>query len=183
MIVDFRTRSDAVPDLFIDGVKVERVNEYKYLGTIVDSKLSFNANTQNIHKKCQTRLYCLQKLRSIGVNGVILGNFYRCFIQSILTFGFLCWYAGMSVENKNVLDRIVKVCGKIVGVQQTSLNVLYESHAVRKASCIEKDIEHVLCQYFERLPLGRRFRVLSCKKNRTRMSFLFRAVNLLNKRM
>ena len=182
MIVDFRTKPDTVPDLFIDGVKVERVSEYKYLGTILDNKLSFNANTQNIHKKCQSRLYCLQKLRSIGVNANILGNFYRCFIQSVLTFGFLCWYAGLSVENKNVLERMVKVCGKIVGERQVSLNVLYEVQAVQKASAIEKDVEHILSKYFEKLPSGRRYRTLKGTKNRTRASFLYKSIVLLNKR-
>ena len=33
MLTDFRKAPTVVPDLFIDGVKVERVTEYKYLGT------------------------------------------------------------------------------------------------------------------------------------------------------
>ena len=37
--------------LDLDGIKVERVSEYKYLGMVLDNKLYFNANTQNIHKK------------------------------------------------------------------------------------------------------------------------------------
>ena len=183
LIVDFRAKPDAIPDLFIDGTKVERVDEYKYLGTIVDSKLSFDANTHAIHKKCQTRLYCLQKLRSIGVNGNILGNFYRCFIQSVLIFGFLCWYAGLSVKNKNVLERIVKVCGKIVGERQMSLKDVFECHAVRKAREIEKDVEHVLSKYYELLPSGRRLRTLRFRKNKNQLSFIPQSVILLNKRM
>jgi hypothetical protein len=35
----------------VDGTKVERVQEYKYLGTVIDNKLNFNANTESIHKK------------------------------------------------------------------------------------------------------------------------------------
>jgi hypothetical protein len=77
-----------IEDLVIDGKKVERVSEYKYLGTVIDSKLNFDANTNSIHKKCQSRVYCLQKLRSPNVNQQVLGNFYKCFIESVLTFGF-----------------------------------------------------------------------------------------------
>jgi hypothetical protein len=65
MIIDFRKAPTPVPDLFIEGVKVERVTEYKYLGTVIDEKLNFNSNTQSIHKKCQSRIYLLQKLRKL----------------------------------------------------------------------------------------------------------------------
>ena len=34
MLIDFRKALIVIPDLFIDGVKVERVTEYKYLGTV-----------------------------------------------------------------------------------------------------------------------------------------------------
>jgi len=32
MLTDFRKSPTVIPDLFIDGVEVERVAEYKYLG-------------------------------------------------------------------------------------------------------------------------------------------------------
>ena len=98
MIVDFRRDTNVIPDHFINGCKVERVNEYKYLGTRIDNKLTFDANTQDINKKCQSRLYCLQKPRSISVNGKILENFYRCFIESVLMFGVIClWWLELSL--------------------------------------------------------------------------------------
>ena len=115
-----------VPYLFIDGVKVERVSEYKYLGTVLDNKQSFAVNTNFISKKCQSRIFCLQNLRSLNVNARVLHNFYRCFIESVLTFSFLCWYGNLAVKSKNVLNRVVNVCGKVVGVRQESLNELYE---------------------------------------------------------
>ena len=59
-------------DLFIDGVKVERVSEYRYLGAVLDNKLNFNKNTDFIHKRCQPRIFCLQKLRSLNVNAAVL---------------------------------------------------------------------------------------------------------------
>ena len=53
MLIDFRKAPTVIPDLFIGGMKVERVTEYKYLGTVLDNKLNFNRNTYFIHKKCQ----------------------------------------------------------------------------------------------------------------------------------
>ena len=42
MLIDFRNAQTVIKDLFIDGVKVERVTEYKYLETVSDNKLNFN---------------------------------------------------------------------------------------------------------------------------------------------
>ena len=39
----------------IDGVKVERVTEYKYIGTVLDNKLKFNKNTDFISQKMSAK--------------------------------------------------------------------------------------------------------------------------------
>ena len=63
MLTDFRKAPTVIQDLFIDGVKVERATEYKYidLGTVLDNKLNFNKNTDSIHKGCQPIILRLQK--------------------------------------------------------------------------------------------------------------------------
>ena len=48
MLTDFRKAPTVIPDLFIDGVKAERVTEYKYLGTVLDNKLNFNLNKNSL---------------------------------------------------------------------------------------------------------------------------------------
>ena len=61
-----------IPGLFIDVVKVERVTDYKYLGTVLDKKL----NTDFIHKRCQPSWFCFPKLRSLNVSAAVLRTFY-----------------------------------------------------------------------------------------------------------
>ena len=56
LLVGFRKNHVPVLDLVMDGVKVERVNEYKYLGTVLDERLNFTANTDFIDRKCQSRI-------------------------------------------------------------------------------------------------------------------------------
>ena len=182
LIIDFRRVPAAIADLVIDGERVERVSEYKYLGTTIDSKLNFDANTKSIQKKCNSRVYCLQKLRSLNVNSTVLKNFYRCFIESVLTFGFLCWFEGLSVKNKNVLNRVVNVCGKVVGESQESLGALYESRVARKAKAIVRDSSHILAQHYQLLPSGRRFRVPKLSTVRAKKSFIPTSIQILNKR-
>ena len=88
LVIDFRKKSTVVPSLLLDDVAVERVTTYKYLGTILDNKLNFKAHIDYINSKCQSRIYCLQKLRSLSVNSTILKTFYRSFIESLLNFPF-----------------------------------------------------------------------------------------------
>ena len=59
--VDLRKKGD-VGELIIEGVTVERVIEYNYLGTVLDNKLTFECNTNNIVKKCHQRMFCMFRL-------------------------------------------------------------------------------------------------------------------------
>ena len=72
LLIDFRKQPPAVSPITIDGEIVERVEKYKYLGIILDNKLKFDSNVLNIYKKCHYRIYCLQRLRNIGINSKIL---------------------------------------------------------------------------------------------------------------
>ena len=63
------------------------------------------------------------------------------------------------MKSKNVLNKVVNVCGKVVGVRQEHLSQLYERRVVRKARVIEDDNSHVLAKHYKLLPSGRRFRV------------------------
>ena len=88
MLFDFRSSSTSPDPLFIEGQEVKRVDSYTYLGTIIDSKLSFSENTDNIYCRAQSRLYMLRKLRSFGTDTQVLRLFYFSFIESLLTFSF-----------------------------------------------------------------------------------------------
>ena len=69
--------------------------------------------------------------------GVVLNQF--------LTFSFLCWFGGLNVKSKTFLNKVVNVCGKVVGERQEHSSQLYERRVVRKARVIVGDNSHVLC--------------------------------------
>ena len=92
-----------------------------------------------------------------------LRTFYGVVLNQFLTFSFLCWSGGLNVKNKNVLNKVVNVCGKAVGERQEQLSQLYERRVVRKARMIVDDNSHVLAKHYELLPSGRRFRVPKSK--------------------
>ena len=69
---------DSVEQYKTLSCRFERVGEYKYIGTALYNKLNFNKNSDFIHKRCQPRIFCLQKLRSLNINAansVVLNQF------------------------------------------------------------------------------------------------------------
>ena len=62
-------------------------------------------------------------------------------------------------EKQKFLNKVVNVCGKVVGESQEQLSQLYERRVVRKAGVIVDANSHVLAKHYELLPSGRRFRV------------------------
>ena len=84
------------------------------------------------------------------------------------------------MKNKNVLERVVKVCSKIVGVNLKSLNVLFESRALKKGRKIANDCDHILSEEFDLLPSGRRYRVPKARTLRVKNSFVPWAIALCN---
>ena len=89
------------------------MSSFKYLGTIVDSKLSFNDNLVYVYKKAHQRLYLLRKLRSFGVGSHVLESVYRCLVESVLSFNIVTWYGNLSVKNRARLARVVNTASKL----------------------------------------------------------------------
>ena len=63
------------------------------------------------------------------------------------------------MNNRNVLKKVVNVCGKVVGERQEHLSPFSERGVERKSRVIADDNSHVLAKHCEPLPSGRRFRV------------------------
>ena len=119
MLIDFRkTQPTNVAPTIIQDKVVEIVSEYKYLGNIIDNKLSFESNTDAVCKKVQQRMFFLRKLRSFKVCNVLMSIFYQCFIESVLTYCCVAWFNTLTLSSKNRLAKLVKVAGKIIGRQQ-----------------------------------------------------------------
>ncbi|CDQ57272.1 unnamed protein product [Oncorhynchus mykiss] len=61
MCIDFRMRTTPTSATSIRGQNIEIVEEYKYLGVLLDNKLQWSKCTDLIYKKSQQRLFCLKK--------------------------------------------------------------------------------------------------------------------------
>ena len=79
LIVDFRRgrRGQHAP-VFINGVEVERVASFKFLGVHISEDLSWSLNTSSLIKKAHQRLFFLRRLRKVKLSRQTLEIFYRC---------------------------------------------------------------------------------------------------------
>ena len=180
MFIDFRHANIVHKASVIHGEDVQSVESYKYLGTVFDSQLKFDINTESIVKRGQQRIHLMRRLNSFNVSERILRNFYCSFIESLLTFSSVCWFNGLSIKDKNSLNSIVNVCSKIIGVKQRDLCSLWENQVKKKAKSILSQPDHVLSGQFMMMPSGRRYQAPVRRTNRYSRSFVPSAIRLLN---
>lgn len=110
LVTDFRKDMPELKPSIIQGQELQIVESYKYFGTIFDSHRKFSTNMESAVKRGQQRVHFLRRLNSCNVSRNILCTFYLYFIESLLTFSFICCFNGLSQKDKNSLHNIVKVC-------------------------------------------------------------------------
>ncbi|XP_076742340.1 uncharacterized protein LOC143419457 [Maylandia zebra] len=140
MIVDYRKRPvrEHQP-IHINGVKVERVSSFKFLGVNITEDFSWTLHTDTAIRKARQWLYFLRKLRKFGMNANITSNFYRCAIESLLTSCITVWYGSCSASSRKSLQRVVKAAEHITGTRLPAIQDIYLQRCLRKAHSIIKD--------------------------------------------
>ncbi|TKS65503.1 RNA-directed DNA polymerase from mobile element jockey [Collichthys lucidus] len=181
LIVDFRKERRSTHDpIHMNGMAVERVSSFKFLGTHISEDLSWTTNTSSLVKKAHQRLFFLRTLKKNHLSSAILVNFYHCVIESILTNCVTVWYGSCSAAERKHLQRVVKTAQRITGTPLPAIEDVQKKRCLRRARSILKDPSHPAHGLFSLLPSGRRFRSLRTRTSRLRNSFFPRAVTLLN---
>ena len=181
LVVDFRKNKSPVVPLMIGGQEVEMVDTFKFLGTTISSSLTWEDNTSAVVKKAHQRMYFLRRLRRFGVSQKLLVSFYRAVIESVLTFSVTVWYKGLTQEEKNRLDRVVKTAERIVGCKLPSLGSIYHQRVISRSQKIIADPSHPARNLYCLLPSGRRYRCLRTRTTRFLNSFFPQAMQIMSK--
>lgn len=110
-----------------------------------------------------------QKLNSFSVSKIILTSIIS--LLEVLTFSFICWFNGLSVNDKDSFSGIVKVCCKIVGLQL--LKRLYSKrNVVQKVTHINSLSDPILSSGCTVVTSGRRYCAPLTKTNQFSHSLL-----------
>ena len=108
------------------------MEEYKYLGNIINNKLKFNLNVSQIHAKCNQRLYFLRKLKNAKVEPTTLTLFYKSIIQSVLFFCILSWFGNCLEVDKSRLRKSIKCTNKLGCVKINNLEKSMKRLSVKR---------------------------------------------------
>ena len=81
------------PELTLDGIQIEVVPEFKFLGLLFDSKLSFIPHINYLSNKCHKALSLLRVVSSMdwGADRKVLLRLYRTLVRSKLDYGCIVY--------------------------------------------------------------------------------------------
>ena len=105
---------DFMPDFNLDGHQIELVSHTKLLGLHISDNMKWKNNTENMIKKASKRLWILRRLRSLGARSNSLLDVYVKQVRSILEFGAPVWQGGITVEERQDIERIQKCALNII---------------------------------------------------------------------
>ena len=124
---------DHLPDVYFNGSKLEWVSNIKYLGVVIDNKLSFIPQATEIFKKISKMHGVFYSLSSL-VPKTTLVTLYNSLVYPIITQNVLIW-GGISTVNlrnikttmNNILRCILKVERDHNNIPLVSVNAMYKS--------------------------------------------------------
>ena len=116
----FRTNQRCPKPVYIKGEAVERVDTYKNLGVVFESKLNWKENNNSVLKKSELENVLYMKAEIVWSKFTYASNFYNAVICSIIMFGSVCWGGNISKSDRRTLEKIVKkksrsYCGRATG--------------------------------------------------------------------
>ena len=124
--------------------------------------------------------FFLRKLRRLQVHQSVLTAFYKCFIESVITFNISAWFGSLSNIHRSPLNKIITLSSRIIGVEQDSLTNIYNRRVKLKGTHIASDTTHTLHSHYNLLPSGKRYRSLTFRTKRAMSSFIPTSIRLMN---
>ena len=145
-MVDFRVApTDTETELItIKGQSVEMVSAYKYLGTVIDNKLSWTPHIDACYKKAQQKMYLLRKLQIFKVEQAIMQLFYQAVRQNAIFFNLVCFFGNTKKGDIGRLEKITRAAGRIMRADPPSPSDIFQRAALKKLAGIQADTSHPL---------------------------------------
>jgi len=101
VVVDFRRKRTELAPVYINGDTVERVKDFKFLGTHISQDINGATNTTALVKKAQQRLYFLRSINKMNLSQKMPLSFYSCSVQSIISHAILVWFSCTTAYKKS----------------------------------------------------------------------------------
>lgn len=153
-------RSKVTPtsdNITINGEKIDTVQQFKYLGTIITADMSFKTNCEARVKSANCKLHLLRKLKHANAHKTVVTITYNSFIYQTLLYALDIYYGHLDNQDKKIIDKVTKTAMWILS-NTTKLEPYSKSYERRLKDLILKiyhDETHPFNQDNITLPSGR----------------------------
>ena len=127
----------------VSGEPIEVVKQTKLLGVILSDNCKWDANTKNIVKSGNSRLWFLRRLKTLGASVQTLLDIYKLFCRSVLEYGAPVWSGALTKRNIQDIER----------VQQNAMRIIFGAAFTTYDDCLEQLEEQTLEERRTRLCL------------------------------
>jgi hypothetical protein len=86
----------------------------KILGTIINNKLEWTQNCQELVKKVNKRMVFLRKILGFGANHIEMVQLWKTYCRSVLEQSAVLWQGALTEENRKTLERTQKTFAKLI---------------------------------------------------------------------
>ena len=114
MIFNFTENYQFATRLGLKGKNIEMVDQMKILGTVINTRLSWDANCSEILRKVNARMQLIRELQSFGASNEEMVHFWTLFCRSVLEQSCVVWGTSLTQENNEDLERTQKTFSKLV---------------------------------------------------------------------
>jgi ribonuclease HI len=112
--------------IYLKNKTLEQVNNIKYLGIIIDSKLNFREHIIHTSRKCSTLMHTLAKSAKLswGLKHAVLNIIYKGAILPLMLYGAPVWIWAMEKKcNKTIYSTVQQLINiKIAKAYRTTSN-------------------------------------------------------------
>jgi hypothetical protein len=114
MLFNNSKKNDFTPQMKIDNVTLDVVEEYKLLGVQITSDLKWHSNTKYLVKRSYAKLWLLRRLKAMGANSDELLDAYFKQVRSVLETSAAVWHSGLTRKNTADIERVQKCALSII---------------------------------------------------------------------
>ena len=105
---------DFQPEIFINNIMLDVVEESKLLGVILSSDLKWAKNVAYIVTRAMTRLWILRRIKELGGTTDDLLVVYKLQIRCLTELACPAWNGALTVKDIKKLENIQKMALKVI---------------------------------------------------------------------
>ena len=114
MLFNNSKKYDFIPNIKLQGIQLETVEEIKLLGVVLRSDMRWTSNTKSITLKGYKRLWILSRLKYLGATDAELLDVYTKQVRPLLEYAAPVWHPNLTNTDSEDIERVQKSALKLI---------------------------------------------------------------------